>query len=155
MGLVITLILVGIILILVEILLIPGIGIAGILGLASICGSAYYAFAHLGPWTGVIVTVVNIALLAVLIFYALRGKTWKRLELDTVIDKHIKEEEVAVGDRGMAATRLGPIGSARINDKSYEVTSLEGMIDAGTRVESVHMEHNKIYVRPVMKDEAF
>lgn len=155
MGLVITLILVGVILILVEILLIPGIGIAGILGLASICGSAYYAFAHLGSWTGVIVTVVNIALLAVLIFYALRGKTWKRLELDTVIDKHIKEEEVAVGDRGMAATRLGPIGSARINDKSYEVTSLEGMIDAGTRVEIVHIEHNKIYVRPVMKDEAF
>lgn len=155
MGLVITLILVGIILILVEILLIPGIGIAGILGLTSICGSAYYAFAHLGPWTGVIVTVVNIALLAVLIFYALRGKTWKRLELDTVIDKHIKEEEVAVGDRGMAATRLGPIGTARINDKSYEVTSLEGMIDAGTRVEIVHIENNKIYVKPVMKDEAF
>lgn len=155
MGLVITLILVGIILILVEILLIPGVGIAGILGLASICGSAYYAFAHLGPWTGVIVTVVNIALLAVLIFYALRGKTWKRLELDTVIDKHIKEEEVAVGDRGMAATRLGPIGTARINDKSYEVTSLEGMIDAGTRVEIVHIENNKIYVKPVMKDEAF
>lgn len=155
MGLVITLILVGIILILVEILLIPGIGIAGILGLTSICGSAYYAFAHLGPWTGVIVTVVNIALLAVLIFYALRGKTWKRLELDTVIDKHVKEEEVAVGDRGTAATRLGPIGTARINDKSYEVTSLEGMIDAGTRVEIVHIEHNKIYVRPVMKDEAF
>ena len=155
MGLVITLILVGIILILVEILLIPGIGIAGILGLTSICGSAYYAFAHLGPWTGVIVTVVNITLLAVLIFYALRGKTWKRLELDTVIDKHIKEEEVAVGDRGMAATRLGPIGTARINDKSYEVTSLEGMIDAGTRVEIVHIENNKIYVRPVMKDEAF
>ena len=155
MGLVITLILVGIILILVEILLIPGIGIAGILGLASICGSAYYAFAHLGPWTGVIVRVVNIALLAVLIFYALRGKTWKRLELDTVIDKHIKEEEVAVGDRGMAATRLGPIGTARINDKSYEVTSLEGMIDAGTRVEIVHIENNKIYVKPVMKDEAF
>ena len=149
MGLVITLILVGII------LLIPGIGIAGILGLTSICGSAYYAFAHLGPWTGVIVTVVNIALLAVLIFYALRGKTWKRLELDTVIDKHIEEEEVAVGDRGIAATRLGPIGTARINDKSYEVTSLEGMIDAGTRVEIVHIEHNKIYVRPVMKDEAF
>ena len=155
MGLVITLILVGIILILVEILLIPGIGIAGILGLTSICGSAYYAFAHLGPWTGVIVTVVNIALLAVLIFYALRGKTWKRLELDTVIDKHIEEEEVAVGDRGIAATRLGPIGTDRINDKSYEVTSLEGMIDAGTRGEIVHIEHNKIYVRPVMKDEAF
>ena len=155
MGLVITLILVGIILILVDILLIPGIGIAGILGLTPICGSAYYAFAHLGPWTGVIVTVVNIALLAVLIFYALRGKTWKRLELDTVIDKHIEEEEVAVGDRGIAATRLGPIGTARINDKSYEVTSLEGMIDAGTRVEIVHIEHNKIYVRPVMKHEAY
>ena len=41
MGLVITLILVGIILILVEILLIPGIEIAGIIGLTYICSSAY------------------------------------------------------------------------------------------------------------------
>lgn len=155
MGLVITLILLGIILILAEIFLIPGIGIAGFLGIASICGSAYYAFAYLGSWPGVIVTVINIALLSVLLFYALRGKTWKRLELDTVIDSRKEEENIGTGDKGVATTRLGPIGSARINDKVYEVTSLEGMIDAGSRVEVVYIENNRIYVKPVMQDEAF
>ena len=44
MGLVITLILVGLILILAEILLVPGVGVAGILGLLSMGGSGDYAF---------------------------------------------------------------------------------------------------------------
>ena len=29
------------------------------------------------------------------------------------------------------------------------------MIDAGTEIEVVHMENKKIYVKPVMPDEAF
>ena len=55
MGLTITLILAGIILILAELLLIPGVGVAGILGVLSICGASWYAFAVLGPLTGAIV----------------------------------------------------------------------------------------------------
>ena len=47
------------------------------------------------------------------------------------------------------------MGTARINGKSYEVTALEGMIDAGSEVEVVHIENGKIYVKPVMPDEAF
>ena len=39
MGLIITLILVGLVLILAEILLIPGVGVAGVLGLLSMGGS--------------------------------------------------------------------------------------------------------------------
>ena len=155
MGLVITLILAGIILILAEILLIPGVGMAGFLGVIALCGASYYSFAFLSPLIGAIVTIVDVVLLSALLFYALRAKTWKRLELDTVIENKPDNNNVGVGDRGTAITRLGPIGSVRINDKTYEVTSLEGMIDAGTRVEIVHIENNKIYVKPVMKDEAF
>ncbi len=155
MGLVITLVIAGIILILAEIFLIPGIGAAGILGLLALCGSSYYAFACLGTAAGVITTLVNIVLISVLLFYALRAKTWKRLQLDTVIDNKPEEESVGVGDRGKAVTRLGPVGTARINDKSFEITALEGMIDAGTEIEVVHMENKKIYVKPVMPDEAF
>ena len=98
MGLVITLVIAGIILILAEIFLIPGIGAAGILGLLALCGSSYYAFACLGTAAGVITTLVNIVLISVLLFYALRAKTWKRLQLDTVIDNKPEEESVGVGD---------------------------------------------------------
>jgi len=44
MGLIIALVLVGLVLILAEILLIPGVGVAGILGLLSLGGSCYYSF---------------------------------------------------------------------------------------------------------------
>ncbi|MGM9741529.1 MAG: NfeD family protein [Candidatus Cryptobacteroides sp.] len=155
MGLVITLILAGILLLLAELLLIPGVGVAGILGVLSLCGSSYYAFAFLGGLHGAVVTVVNIALLSILLYFALRAKTWKKLELDTVIDK--KEEACAVcpGDKGRTVTRLAPMGKARINDRSFEVTAVEGMIDPGVEIEVVHIEDSKIYVRTVMPGEAF
>lgn len=155
MGLVITFVIVGIILLLAEILLIPGIGVAGIFGIISLAGSAYYAFAFVGQPAGVIVTVVDIVVVSVLLFYALRAKTWKRLELDTVIESRSEEQAVAAGDRGRTATRLAPMGAAVFNGKKYEVTALEGMIGANTEVEAVHIENNKIYVRQVMPDEAF
>ena len=155
MGLVITLILAGILLLLAEIFLIPGIGIAGFLGLAALCGSSYFAFTALSPLAGAIVTVTDVLLLSVLLFYALRAKTWKRLELDTVIDNKSDEEKVGIGDKGKAVTRLGPMGTARFDGKAYEVTALEGMIDAGSDIEIVHIENNKIYVKAVMPDEAF
>ena len=44
MGFLITLVLVGLVLIFAEILLIPGVGVAGVLGLLSMGGSCYYAF---------------------------------------------------------------------------------------------------------------
>ena len=155
MGLVLTLILVGIVLLLAELLLVPGVGLDGIRGVLSLCGSSYYAFAFLGGIQGGIVTVVNIALLSILLYFALRAKTWKKLELDTVIDK--KEEACAIcpGDKGRTVTRLAPMGKARINDRSFEVTAVEGMIGPGVEVEVVHIENGKIYVRTVMPDEAF
>ena len=155
MGLTITLILAGIILILAELLLIPGVGVAGILGVLSICGAFWYAFAVLGPLTGAIVTVFNVVALAVLTCFALRSRTWKKFELNTVIEKKESEINVNVGDRGRTVTRLAPMGTASISDTRMEVTALEGMIDAGTEIEVAHIEKNKIYVRPVMPDEAF
>ena len=155
MGLTITLILVGIILILAELLIIPGVGVAGILGILSICGASWYSFAFIGPLAGTIVTVFNVATLSVLTFFALRSRTWKKFELNTVIEKKESGINVNVGDRGRTVTRLAPMGPASIRDTRMEVTALEGMIDAGTEIEVAHIEKNKIYVRPVMPDEAF
>lgn len=148
-------ILIGIILILAELLIIPGVGVAGVLGVLSICGASWYSFAFIGPLAGTLVTVFNVAALAVLTFFALRSRTWKKFELDTVIEKKESGPSVNVGDRGRTVTRLAPMGTAKINDTRMEVTALEGMIDAGTDIEVAHIENNKIFVRSVMPDEAF
>ena len=149
MGLIITLILVGLVLMFAEILLIPGVGVAGVLGLLSMGGSCYYAFSEFGNFTGGVVTAVNTVLLVGLTIWVLRAKAWKRLTLDTNIDAKavVPEVSVAVGDRGRAATRLAPMGMARFADSSLEVTSMEGIVDSGVEVEVVAIEDNKIFVK--------
>lgn len=151
MGFIIVLILVGLVLIFAEILLIPGIGIAGILGLLSMGGSCFYAFNQIGTTAGAIVTVINAVLIVALSVWVLRAKTWKKFTLNTNIDSKAidrYEDKLSVGDRGRTLTRLSPMGSAKFLDEVYEVKALEGMIDPGVDVEVVLIEDNKIYVKP-------
>ena len=150
MGLIISLVIVGLILILAEILLIPGVGIAGVLGVLSMGGSCFYAFHEFGNLTGGVVTGINAILLVVLLVCVLRAKTWKRMTLETNIDaKAVADESavVAVGDKGRTLTRLAPMGSVRFGDNVAEVKAIEGMIDPGTDVEVVMIEDNRIVVR--------
>jgi hypothetical protein len=62
MGLLISLIIIGLLLLFAEILLIPGVGVAGIVGLLSLGGSCFYAFNQMGSTAGAIVTAVNVLL---------------------------------------------------------------------------------------------
>lgn len=153
MGFIVTLILVGLVLIFAEILLIPGVGIAGVLGLLSMGGSCFYAFHELGTTAGAIVTGVNAVLITALTIWVLRAKTWKRMSLETNIDsKAVEGVSLSLGDRGKTVTRLAPMGSARFGNYIVEVKALEGMLDPETPVEVVLIEDNKIYVKPVGTD---
>lgn len=145
------LILIGLVLIFTEILLIPGVGVAGTLGVIALGGASYYAFYALGTMTGYVVTGINVLLLIALTVYVLRAKTWKRFTLNTNIDsKAIVPDDVpVVGDKGKTATRLAPVGMVRIGNHTFEAKALEGMIDPGVLVEVVLIEDNKIYVSPV------
>jgi len=152
MGLIITFIIIGIVLMLAEILLIPGVGVAGILGLVSLGGSCFYAFNEFGNLVGGIVAGVDAVLLSALSIWVLRAKTWKRMSLETSIDSKAVDDEaswVSVGDTGVTMTRLAPMGTVRFGDKTAEVKALEGMVDAGQEVEIVLIEEGRIVVSPV------
>lgn len=150
MGFIITLILVGLVLMLAEILLIPGVGVAGVLGLLSLGGSCFYAFYEYGNVVGGIVTAVNVVLVVALLVWVLRAKTWRRMSLETKIDsKAVESSVLTVGDRGRTLTRLAPMGSARFGDYVIEVKAVEGLLDPNIDVEVVLIEDNKIYVKPV------
>ena len=155
MAFIIVLTIVGLVLILSEIFLIPGVGVAGVLGVLALGGACYYVFYEFGVVAGIIFTAAIVTVLIGLVIYTIKTKTWKKLAINTKIDSKAQdsgEESLSVGDTGKAVTRLAPIGMARINGKSYEVKSLEGMLDAGTEIEVVLFEDNKIYVKQVSAD---
>lgn len=148
MGLIVALIILGLVLMLAEILLIPGIGLAGILGLISMGGSSYIAFANHGTSTGLIVLAVILVLLILLLVWVLRARTWERMSLKTDISAKavVPEVLVSVGDRGTSVTRLAPMGNARFGNDVIEVSSMKGIINSGEDVEVVMVEDNKVYV---------
>ena len=152
MGLIITLIVIGLILIFAEIFLVPGIGIAGVLGVLSMGGSCYLAFAEYGTLVGTIVTFVNLVLLVVLVFISFRANTWKKLSLQTKIDSKAIADDFAVvqvGERGRAMARLAPVGVVLFKNGKMEARAFEGMINPGAEVEVVMIDDNKIYVKQI------
>ena len=152
MGIIVLLMIVGLIMVLAEIFLLPGIGVSGILGILSLSGASFLAFSDYGNVAGIVVTSIDVVLLAGLIILAFRAKTWKKVSLETSIESKAVVEEamlVTVGQRGKAMTRLAPSGTVRFGNEKVEAKAFEGLIDAGCEVEVVLIEDNKIYVKPI------
>lgn len=154
MGLIVALIILGLVLLLAEILLIPGVGIAGILGVISMGGSCFFAFVDYGVTTGLIVLAIILLILILMMAWVLRAKTWKKMSLETNIDSKavLLEAAVVVGDRGVTMTRIAPMGNARFGDKVIEVTSFEGIINSGVEIEIISVDGMKVVVKSCNKE---
>lgn len=149
---IIALILAGILFILAEMLLVPGVGVAGFVGVISLAASCWYTFDQAGTKAGLIVTAMNVVLVLVMLAIALREKTWKKFELGTEINSKVNNEvsQVKVGDKGIAMTRLAPMGTAKFDKVSCEVKSHDNkMIAASSEIEVVAVEDNKVTVKTI------
>lgn len=148
---IVTLIFVGLLLLLIEIILIPGFAITGILGLGALAGSYFYADKTFGEPASTIVLIIDVLLVTALTIYVLRAKTWKRFQLKAGITSKAGAAPadcgIEVGDKGHCLSRLAPMGTAVFGGKSYEVKSLEGFIEEGEEVEVALIEDNRIIVR--------
>ena len=150
-ALIITLVFTGLLLLGLELLVIPGFGITGILGLGSFAASCYLAFTNFGTATGVSVVVALIVLVTLFVVFVLRSKTWKKITLETNIDSKVDDvpqnKGIEVGMTGVALTRLAPAGQAEIGDVVTEVFSRDSVVSAGSRVEVVELSDNKVFVK--------
>lgn len=152
-ALVITLIVVGLLLLGAELIIIPGFGIAGVLGVVALVASCWVSFASLGTTAGIIVIIADILLVVASTLLMLRSKTWKRLSLKTNIDSKVDsapgEKGIAVGDRGTALTRLAPAGKAQIGENATEVFTRDSLIEPGKEVVVCEITGNKIIVKEI------
>ena len=153
-ALIITLVIVGLLLMGVELLIIPGFGVTGILGIISFVGSGYLTFVNFGVTTGVLVIVAEIVLITAFVVLLLRSKTWKKLTLNTNIEAKVDDvpqsKGVDVGMTGVALTRMAPAGLAEIGDITLEVFSRDSIIDGGSKVEVVDIIDNKVIVKKII-----
>lgn len=140
----------GIILILIETLFIPGTTIFGILGIISIFSSDYLSYVYFGTEFAIIYSIINSIVCLGIIIYSLKSNTWDRISLKKVhkerVDKN-RYENLKVDDIGLSTSSLKPYGKGRFNNKTYEVKSSENFIDEGKKIKIINILQDKILVK--------
>ena len=131
------LLIVAIIFFLVELFVLPGISIAGILAGGCYLYANYYAFTHLGMAGGFTTLGISAVACVLCLVWFMRSKTLDRISLKTDITGSVDrtaEQSVKVGDTGVTTTRLALVGHADIAGHLVEVNSADGFLDEKTPV---------------------
>jgi membrane-bound ClpP family serine protease len=145
-----TFIIIGLVFLALEILVIPGVGVAGVVGFILIAIGVWQAYAGYGNLAGHLVLGGTLTLTVLTLVLSLRSRTWKRIALSASIDGKVNvidEEKIKAGDTGRTVSRLAPMGKALINDEFYEVSTNGDFIDQHTDIIVLKIEHNKIIVK--------
>ena len=151
---IVALLLIGLTLILVELVFIPGTTVVGLLGLVFAIVGIVTSYQHFGSTVGVYVLTGMSCLTLGGLFYSFRSGAWSRFSLKSSIDSKVNEgmlTAVNVGDEGVALSSLRPMGKAEFHETAFEVKTSGGYVDSGERVRITQIVSHQIVVEPVNK----
>ncbi len=150
---VIVLILVGIALVIVEMIFIPGTTILGLVGAFLMIFGIFMAYSDFGAQTGTVVLIVTLFAGGLLTFVSFKAGFWGKFALKDTNKAKFNEEylpHLSENDEGVTVSDLRPIGKAEFGDKTFEVRTYGNMIKSGTKVKVIKVENNNIiFVEPV------
>jgi len=151
--LVLAVIVLGILLVVLEILVIPGTTVVGAVGGILMGTGVVLAYTTqqnimIGHYTLAGTSVATV----ILLYWAYKVLRSKKYSLYDVIDGQVnvlEEGVVKIGDEGVTLGSLRPEGKALINQQRLAVFSQGEMIDVDTRIEVIKINGNKIIVKPL------
>jgi membrane-bound ClpP family serine protease len=146
------LIVLGLILIIVELIFVPGTTIIGILGFIFAGVGIYLSFVYYGVVIGSSVLGGFMVVSGVALYVSFKGDVWKKFALKSSIDSRVNDDlknNLMVGDYGIANSSLRPNGKAEFNEKIFEVRSNGRYVDTGEKVKIIKIESNRIIVEPL------
>jgi len=166
---------IGIILLLLEIFVIPGFGVAGILGvLCLVSGLAFslvpndrFNFRPLEPnqlfsaFLMVIVSMIGAVVLCVLFGKSvLKSKAFKRLVLadeQRAGEGYVSSVKMLelLNKEGVAKTALRPSGKVEIEGKWYDAVALDGYIEKDSKVYVEKHENYNLFVRRKQEEQVY
>ncbi len=155
---------VGLALIVLEVFVIPGFGIAGILGILCMFGSVFYTFFQSTDdintallWLSVSVILTSVLAILATAFLP-KSAPFQRFALSTVMSTDqgyhsagTQDFENFLGKTGVALTPLRPAGTARIDNKRLDVVTVGDFIAQNTLVKVLEVEGSKISVESLEK----
>jgi membrane-bound serine protease (ClpP class) len=147
------LLIIGFGLILLEIFVIPGINIFGIVGFVTMCAGVWYAYAKLGTGYAAVVAVLGLGGTFVLVRLLIRVRAWHRIVLDAETGQEQGYDSSAPGLAdlnglsGEALTPLRPAGRAKFGERVIDVVTEGDFVSTGEPIEVVEIGGNRVVVQ--------
>ncbi len=155
--LLIIILILGLVLLALEIVALPG-GVAGISGLGLLIFGVWQSYSLWGEAMGNTVLLICSAITVILLLIFMKAKTWKRFSLNEESDgtvNQVDDQNITVGSLGRTIARLAPTGKALIDDQLVEVHAINKFIDPDRPIKVVGIEGYRIDVIEVPTDDRF
>lgn len=146
------LILAGLLLIIVEIVFIPGTTVVGFLGLVFTIVGIVFSYTQFGNEVGFYVLLGTTLVSAGTLYLSFRKGAWKKFSHQSAIDSKVNEgmaDHLSTGEEGRSTSVLRPMGSAEFNGKIFEVKTNGEFVNNGVKVRIVKIRLNDILVEPI------
>jgi membrane-bound serine protease (ClpP class) len=142
----------GFLLMLLELFVIPGFNIFGIVGFLTAVAGVGFAYVNMGSGAAAAVAGIGLVGTAVLVRLMLKMRGWQRLVLKSDTSRaagynSVKPgREALLGQAGEALTPLRPAGRALFGEQVVDVVSEGGFIDKGERIQVLKVVGNRVVV---------
>ncbi|ARS37161.1 NfeD family protein [Pontibacter actiniarum] len=149
---VILLIGIGLLLIVVEFIFVPGTTIVGILGLILTAIGVWIGYAALGTETGHLILGGTVLIGGLAFFYSFQSNSWARFALKDQNKSRVNEEHqhtLELGQEGRTVSALRPQGTALFAERHYEVQTQGEYITPNTAIRIIRLNQNKITVEAI------
>ncbi len=144
-----TLLLIGLILLLIEILFIPGTTVVGIFGFLVSGAGIFFAFLNFDYSVALGITGISLVINFGAVWYGFSSGVWKKFSLKSTQSGGAfdgRTDGLEVGMKGLAVSDIKPYGKASFKELWVEVKSESGFIEVNSPVTIVKIENNKISV---------
>lgn len=147
------LLILGFVLILLEIFVIPGMNIFGVLGFGTVCIGIGFAYLKVGTAAAVFIGVLGLVGTAALVWLLVRNRAWQRMVLSMETDRASGFDSAPTGlselvtQQGLTLTPLRPAGRAQFGERLIDVVTDGGFVDRGARVVVVAVHGARVVVR--------
>ncbi|MFW6295320.1 MAG: NfeD family protein [Halanaerobium sp.] len=148
---------IGILLILVEVFIIPGFGIAGISGITAVLVSLFFVFPNRAIAINVLLAVIFFTMLIAYIMFKKIDKSqfWNKISLDTDSREYFtsSNKKKYLGAEALTITKLRPAGIIDIDGNRVDAVSEGSFIDKNVEVKVISVSGNRVVVRKIDEED--
>lgn len=146
------LLVIGLSLIIIELIFIPGTTVVGLLGVVFSVVGIVICYRHFGQEIGFYFLLGVLSATLFTLVYSFRAGTWSKFSLKSSIESKVNEGMAAslnVGDEGKSISTLRPIGKAEFHNKQFEVKTTGDYVENGKVIRIKEIQSNQIIVEPI------